>query len=193
VGQAVHEAVRSLMEERGPGGFTGREVAERAGVNEATIYRRWGSLDNLLLDVAVNVERLNENSPMPDTGSLRGDLNAWAMSIAEEVARPDGLELLRAVLAARAATDARGDRAPRILALLEARADSIGGVLARAEARGESPPDLFTVLDRLIAPLYLREAFGYGEMAQPLDVLVDNTIAGTPRIHTDTDADTENG
>lgn len=180
VGQAVHEAVRTLIAERGGAGFTGRDVAERAGVHEATIYRRWGNLDNLLLDVAITVARLNEESPLPDTGSLRGDLREWAAAIADNLARPDGLALLRAVLAARTVDAGGQERSYQAIDFLVARAAVIQQVLDRAADRGEAVPGLTTVLDRLVAPLYLRAIFGYCDLAQDLDGIVDHTLAASP-------------
>jgi AcrR family transcriptional regulator len=198
-GQAVHEAVRQLLAERGRDGFTGRDVAERAGVHEATIYRRWGTLDNLVLDVAAEVARLNEQSPIPDTGSLREDLRQWGRAMAADLAPPDGLALLRRVLAARdgGGNGARGrsgagareagmagtgdqDRDRLVGNFLGARAAAIQQVLDRAAARGESPPGVTAVLDRFVAPIYLRAIFGYGDIDGELDVLVDNTLAGLP-------------
>lgn len=177
VGQAVQAAVRSLIAEHGQDGFTGREVAERAGVNEATIYRRWGKLDNLVLDVALSVARLNERSPIPDTGSLRGDLRIWAGTIAASVARPRALEFLRTVLAARSANGAAApDGADPLRELLAERAGKIQAALDRAARRGESAPNLGVVLDRLVAPLYLRAIFGYTAPAHDLDGLVEYAL-----------------
>lgn len=47
------EIVRSvfeLIEQGGLGGLTMEAVAERAGVSKATVYRRWGSKEELLVD-----------------------------------------------------------------------------------------------------------------------------------------------
>lgn len=64
VGAQVHQAVTDLISERGYGRFTVGDVADRAGVADSSIYRRWGSLETLLTDVALT--RLNARSPMPD-------------------------------------------------------------------------------------------------------------------------------
>ncbi|MVU78481.1 TetR family transcriptional regulator [Nocardia sp. ET3-3] len=177
VGAAVHEAVRALIEERGRDGFTGRDVAERAGVNEATIYRRWGTLDNLVLDVAVAVAKLNQEQPLPDTGSLRRDLLLWAERMTTELGAPEGLSLLQAAIAARAHTATDSDRARQITDIAAARADLIQQMLDRARTRGEHTPTLSRVLDRLVAPLYLRAIFGYGRTELDLDDILDNTLA----------------
>lgn len=177
-GRAVHDAVRALMAERGPGGFTGRDVADRAGVHEATIYRRWGTLDNLVLDVAAAVTRLNEKSPIPDTGSLREDLRQWGLAMTAGLTPPGELSLLRTVVAARSAEAAGRERSPLIADFLDARTAVIEEVLDRATARGEAAPGVTAVLDRFVAPLYLRAIFGYGNLDRDLDTLIDNTLAG---------------
>ncbi len=71
-------------------------VAARSGVHATSVYRRWGTLEALLLDVAV--DRLSAASPMPDTGTLRGDLLDYACHAAHDLAQPDGLAFLRAVV-----------------------------------------------------------------------------------------------
>src|ERR1051325_7702158 len=47
-------------------------IAKRAGVNKTTLYRRWGTREVLMLEAIT--ERASVKVPIPDTGSLRGDL-----------------------------------------------------------------------------------------------------------------------
>ena len=60
-----------VLAEKGPAGFTVDAVAARAGCGKATIYRRWPSRANLLLDTA---HRMGLEPALVDTGSLRDDL-----------------------------------------------------------------------------------------------------------------------
>ena len=94
---AVHQAVTELVRERGYGNFTVGDIAARAGVADTSLYRRWGNLQALLGDVLLT--RLNARSPMPDTGSLAGDLRTHAANVAREVTGPDGLALVRLTIA----------------------------------------------------------------------------------------------
>jgi len=90
---AVFDAVEALLAEK-QGEFPSMgEIAERAGVNTTSLYRRWGDTRNLLADVAI--ERLMRDQPIPDIGSVRDDLVAWAISIACATGNPGGLQLLR--------------------------------------------------------------------------------------------------
>ncbi|MFD9895262.1 TetR/AcrR family transcriptional regulator [Amycolatopsis sp. NPDC059027] len=89
---AVHNAVRELFAE-GQDQPSVREVSERSGVHEVTIYRRWGRIESLVLDVAVT--QLNEEAPFPDSGDLRRDLLGWAHAVAGQVKTREGTEKQR--------------------------------------------------------------------------------------------------
>jgi len=168
---AVHDAVNDLVAEGNPYQVTVSEIAERAGVNPTSIYRRWGTLETLILDV--EAARLQVNSPLPDTGTLRGDLLAYAVTAAKEITRPGGLAFLRAVLGAGEESDAR--RAGP----LRARAAQIQAMLDRARDRGEPALDYTEVLDCILAPIYLRTLFGVGGLTKArLAVYVERTLAG---------------
>ncbi|MFE1873001.1 TetR/AcrR family transcriptional regulator [Streptomyces sp. NPDC059496] len=173
---AVHQAVTDLIAERGYGTFTVAEVAARAGVADSSVYRRWGTLEALLMDVVVS--RLTEHSPMPNTGSLAGDLRDFAAKAAEDVSGPDGLALLRTVVTVLAAGPSGETARDRFLA---ARSEQIQGMLDRARARGEDAPDVLEVLDVVLAPMYVRVLFGVGPLTPDyIDGLVDRVLVRRP-------------
>lgn len=156
---SVHQAVTSLVSERGYGKFTVGDVATRAGVADTTIYRRWGNLESLLADAAIT--RLTATSPIPDTGSLEGDLRAYAANVARDVSGPDGLAVLR--LAVALSTAGRpGERARE--QFLAERTSQLRDMLDRARARGERPPEVLDVVDFILAPMYTRILFGTGPL-----------------------------
>jgi AcrR family transcriptional regulator len=72
--RAILDAANELLAERGFVDLTIDEVAQRAGVGKTTIYRRWPSKGTLVFE-AFATDFLNRQ-PLPDTGSLRGDLLA---------------------------------------------------------------------------------------------------------------------
>lgn len=149
VRDAVHEAVVELLA-AGEIDVAIPRIAERAGVNPTSIYRRWGNRDNVLLDAAVT--RLRETSPMPDTGSLRGDLRGWAEGVEAAMRDRHGQILLRALVATMAP-----DREP--VEYLQSRGDDLQRTIDAAAARGEGVPAVQDVLDFVLAPLYLRVLF----------------------------------
>ncbi|MBM2614538.1 TetR/AcrR family transcriptional regulator C-terminal ligand-binding domain-containing protein [Actinoplanes sp. LDG1-06] len=73
----ILEATLDVLAESGFDGMTIDMVAVRAGAARATVYRRWPTKIDLVLDA---VKRLApgpaELERLPDTGSLRGDLVA---------------------------------------------------------------------------------------------------------------------
>ncbi|GAA0652402.1 TetR/AcrR family transcriptional regulator [Kutzneria viridogrisea] len=148
---AVLRAMDELVRERGVGEVTLSDLAERSGVNRATLYRRWGSLDAVVTDMTM--QRLNTDSPIPDTGSLRGDLSAWAAKAARDITSPEGVLFLRSVVIAMPERD--GDRALRE-EFLRDRYENVERMLRRAADRGERPPTVDEVLERLLAPMYFR-------------------------------------
>ncbi|MFC0037759.1 TetR/AcrR family transcriptional regulator [Actinomadura rayongensis] len=170
---AVHRAVTDLVGERGYGEFTVGDVAARAGVADTSVYRRWGTLEALLTDVALT--RLQAQSPMPDTGTLAGDLHAYAAQVAREITGPDGLAVLRLVVA----LSNRGERGLRARDdFLAERARLVQGMLDRARERGEQPPDALGVLDHVMAPMYIRVLFGAGPLTPDyIAGLVDRLLA----------------
>ena len=96
VRSAVYDAVLTLLRQPDWSRVSLAMVARRAGVNTATLYRRWGSLPNLVGEVLS--ARLAVTSPLPDTGTLRGDVHAYAAKIAADLADPQGIVLLRAAV-----------------------------------------------------------------------------------------------
>lgn len=146
---AVHQAVRALQAEGDDVDLTVPAVAARAGVTPSTIYRRWGSLAQLLSDVAV--ENLRPETDPEDTGSLPGDLRQWLVQYIEEICSEPGQAMLRDVLAGGATGNA-----PQCRAFT---AQQIETIRARARTRGETPPPVDLVLDRVIAPLVYRLLF----------------------------------
>src|SRR4051812_22755224 len=67
---AVFEAAAALLAERGHDAVTMTDIAERAGIAATSLYRRWGDVRALVMEVAV--ENLMRERPLPDTGTLRG-------------------------------------------------------------------------------------------------------------------------
>ncbi|WP_328777171.1 TetR/AcrR family transcriptional regulator [Streptomyces goshikiensis] len=179
VRSAVHQAVIDLLSDPGGADLTIPAVAQRAGVNHTSIYRRWGGREALLADVVVT--RLERDSPLADTGTLRGDLRAWAEAGVASIRTPEGRLLIRAVaLSMPGSATAQGKRAQQF----ERRMAAIERIRDRATARGEVPPPLDQILDQLVAPLYLRALFGIEPPASGYpDLLVDRLLGSpdTPR------------
>ncbi|MFI5775546.1 TetR/AcrR family transcriptional regulator [Nocardia sp. NPDC051570] len=150
VQSAVHTAVRELEAERGRDALTVPIIAARAGVTPSTIYRRWGDLQELLSDVAV--QRLRPDSDPADHGDLRADLTAWAEQFLDEMSAPPGRAYIRDALLG----DPDGGNAGACSAYA---IEQVELILARAAERGESGPDVDAIVDHVVAPMMYRIQF----------------------------------
>jgi AcrR family transcriptional regulator len=161
---AVRTAVEDLMAERGSDRITIPLVAERAGINPTSIYRRWGDVSNLISDVATF--RLDPNRPLPDTGDLRADLTAWATELTAHFSRPETAALLRAG-AARAGEEDND--------CTHKRRREAAFLVDRAVAAGQPAPTVDLVVNHIVAPIAYRAIF-LPETLRP--ELADELVAG---------------
>lgn len=148
---AVHHAVEELLADGPSEALTIPLVAARAGVHPTTLYRRWGSLGDLMADVASS--RFSGDIVVPDTGSLRGDLERWVGDVATDLTDPDVLAIMRATVGAAGSEGGCmcvADRHAQLAAMLE-----------RERSRGGSADDLDVerAADALLGPLYYRAIF----------------------------------
>jgi AcrR family transcriptional regulator len=133
----VIRAFVNLVAEQGYPATTMDQVAERANVAKTTLYRRWGSRAELMLDVH---RSLVEVPQPPDTGSLEGDLVALGQRIGALHSDPEVMRMLSATIGQLFVNEE--------LALifreqlLEPRLDLVRAVFRRAVERGEVSPDL---------------------------------------------------
>jgi AcrR family transcriptional regulator len=145
----VHRAVEQLLAELPPEDVTITAVAQRSGVHQATIYRRWRTMSALIDDVVSVV--LEQGSPVPDTGSLHGDLTAFALRAARGLGTPMGAAYVRAIAHNVAAPDVDITRPE-----WRDRGRHLQQMLDRAQARGEPAPVLEELLEVVLAPMYYR-------------------------------------
>ena len=80
--RAILAAALDLIAERGPEGLGIEQVAAKAGVGKATIYRRWRGKEDMLLDA---IGSLGSDLPVPQGRSVRADLVALLDAFCREV------------------------------------------------------------------------------------------------------------
>jgi AcrR family transcriptional regulator len=150
---AVIEALLAELAENGLDGLTMEGLARRAGVNKTTIYRRWGSKEELVLDALLELGE--RRVPIPDTGSLRDDLLTVAREIAASLASPEEDAVVRAG-AADPSPDSKLVEAVR--KFWAVRFSLLGGMIEHAIERGELPPDTAPkpIVEGLLGAIYLR-------------------------------------
>ncbi|MDQ1305695.1 MAG: hypothetical protein QG671_1527 [Actinomycetota bacterium] len=153
VRSAVLTAAVDHLADRGWDDFSVDAIAAAAGVHRTTVYRRWPTREALFLAAAG--EYAAAAIPTPDTGSLRGDLEALARGIAAELDTPVGKAWVQ--LAPRGALgDPTWNEIRR--RFLHDRYERVRPILDRAVGRGEIPPETSSaeVFRTLCSPLYTR-------------------------------------
>lgn len=143
---SIHQAVRDLLQEHERASLSVPMIAARAGVTPSTIYRRWGDLNHLLADAAM--EHVRPDAPI-DQGNLRDDLLVWSELYLEDMSSTPGREMLQDVIASSACSG-------KCVAIVRGQLEVI---VDRAQARGEACPDVEVLIDRVVAPIIYRIVF----------------------------------
>jgi AcrR family transcriptional regulator len=153
---AIRAAVIEELASTGYARMSIEAVARRAGVGKTAVYRRWPSKLHIVIDVvsAIAVQGM----PVPDTGTLRGDVRLLLGMIARALRNPLAAQIIPDLLA----EAARNPEIARTLevALRGTQRDVITVVLRNAVRRGELPADSDDelALDLITGPLYWRLA-----------------------------------
>ena len=164
---SIVRATLELLLEGGYRGLTMEQVRARAGVGKATLYRRYGSKEEL---VAEAVRHLNQPIPLPDTGSVREDILVIARAVLEGAARVGAATFIPRMLA-----EGAGD--PEMHAifyenLVAPRRAIMAEVLRNGVARGELRRDLDVELaiDVLTGPWVYRLLISGGDASAALAI-----------------------
>jgi AcrR family transcriptional regulator len=132
-------AALEVLSEAGYEGMTIDMVAARAKAGKATLYRRWPSKADLVIE-AVSCHKNGglTNRPLPDTGTLRGDLIALIKPHSVESSTRD-MKILVGLISMLARDPALVEAAHA--AFIEPRAATYRLLLQRAIDRGEISAD----------------------------------------------------
>ena len=173
---AILNAALAALTENGYDATNMDDIAARAGVGKAAIYRRWSSKAALITDVLLYWRPDLRTDDVSDTGSLAGDMEA----LIKRAARNDN-ELITNDLVLRVALEATHDHqlaaALGDLILLKA-TPIISTILARAAARGEiaADRDWSLVADVLTAMCLLRALNGQTVDADFIRQVIDTLV-----------------
>jgi AcrR family transcriptional regulator len=181
--KAILAKAIEILLEQGLTSMSMDDVAKRAGVSKATIYRWWASKELLALDALATEWALPTPSPDLDTGSLRGDLLArihpWLGQLNQKP-----YERIIAGLLAQTQTDPEFAKLYREQ-FVAPRRDETRRLLLRAIDRGEIGADtnLEVTLDLLYGPIYHRLLHRHAPLndrfaAQVIDAVIAAISAG---------------
>ena len=153
---AIRQATVDLLVAEGYANLTMSGVAARAGVSTATLYRRWSSKLELVVDVLT--ARAEEN-PVPDTGSLEGDCRAVVQNLVDKAKTTKSTPLLAGLVGEIGRNAELADTLRN--SLIAPRRAALNEVFARAAKRGElrTGVDAELAADLLFGPLYHRLLF----------------------------------
>jgi len=88
----IRAAILRLLADVGYGALTMDAVASEAGVGKATIYRRWRTKQDLVVDTISELNRAEANTP--DTGSVESDLRSMMHQMVGIISGPTGAATL---------------------------------------------------------------------------------------------------
>lgn len=161
----ILDATLEVLAETGYDGMTIDMVAARAKAGKATVYRRWASKPDLVLD-AVACMKSNDIdlTTLPDTGTLRGDLIAMikAPTIREGERK---LKIMAGIVSMIARDPELASAAQE--ALVEPRASANRVLFQRAIDRGEISADVDVDLLCMIGPAMV--AYRVLMLRRPID------------------------
>jgi AcrR family transcriptional regulator len=158
---AILSAVLEGLAERGYDQMSMDDVATRARVGKAAIYRRWPSKAVVVADAIAHWRRGLGSVQPPNTGSLRGDIDALAVAVPDLNEAEVGTMKVVIGVATAATHDPVLAAALDELVLSQPRR-MIGVVLDNAVARGEIPAgrDLALIGDAALGLNILRAITG---------------------------------
>lgn len=166
---SVLAATIDVLIDRGYQGLSIYEIAERSGVHETSIYRRWGTKAALVTDTVIRTAA--ENTSI-DTGSFHGDMHALLRRVIGWLNTPLGKAVSQVV----------ASQDPNLLALRQqywnSRLNNVSEILERAIARGEVPKSLDPrlVMEICAGPTMLHGISGMPVTPGYLKTLLDRVI-----------------
>jgi AcrR family transcriptional regulator len=159
--QAVLAETYRQLTEGGIGGVSVDEISRRSGVAKTTIYRHWPSRSALLLDAC---SQIGAPQPVPDTGSLSGDLRVLTETLANGLRTATWPSILPSIIDT-------AERDPQVAdmhaALHRNMMAPFNTAVERAQTRGELSPSRPSneIVAALVGPLFYRRWFS----KEPLD------------------------
>ena len=151
---AIYEATLDELTAVGYAELTMERVANRARASKGSLYRRWSSRAELVVDAVHHA--LPECAELPDTGSVREDLLGCLRELAALLTGPSG-EAIRGLTAE---TIRNPDLMDAIrIRLIEPNINGFLDTLRRGAVRGEVRPSALTHRIASVAPDLLRQHF----------------------------------
>lgn len=173
----IVRALFELIEEVGLAAVTIEAIAERAGVSKATIYRRWDSKEELVVDAVVS---LAAAADLPETGNIRERMVTGLSRVHAFMTKSTAGVVFPWLIGEVVRGSEIGRRYAE--AVIIPRRQAVGKLIGEAIERGELRSDLDSELatDMLMGPLILRKLTGalHGAKSNWVEQLVDTLLEG---------------
>lgn len=176
---AVFQTAVQVLQEQGYEFTTIAEIAERAGVHETSIYRRWKTKEALLVEAVL--AQTKEQLSIPDTGALRSDLVRFLQELRLFFQSPLGIAITHLLVSTAGNTEVATAR--RLY--WNRRFIVVKKMFERAVQRGEirASVDLQLLTETVIGPLYVREILTGEPLHQDLpEQIVDLILHGVAEV-----------
>jgi AcrR family transcriptional regulator len=164
---AILAATRELLATGSYAELSMESVAARARVGKKTLYRRWSSKAPLVAEAVLQAYGGSGSFPVAETGNIQADLLGWLDEHAEFLAAPPNAALVRALIAAAAASPVDGAALYQQLS-----APQHAGLMTRLrqavdEGQIRTETDLDAVADALIGTLLFHALTRVGPAGKP--------------------------
>ena len=175
--QAIISATLELLKDKGYVKLSIEGIAARAGVGKQTIYRWWPSKAALVIEAYS--KKVSDRYALPETGSVKGDLEQLLSSIFKNISKTPSSHVLTGLIAEAQTNPDIADQffndfiQPRRRLLTEI----IEGGVERGEIKASV--EIPVVADMLFGAMWYRLLIGHGPLNREFaEKLVGDVLAG---------------
>lgn len=151
VDQAILDAARSVVAEKGFNGASMDEIARRAGVGKDTLYRRWKSKEELVLHLLTLMSE--QNVPAPQLEDPRYGLFVFLQNIRKVNLDTDAGSIIASIVSA-------SDRNQRLAEVFQEfwreRRRIAAAPIREIVPSSTTDEEIETILDHILGPIYYR-------------------------------------
>lgn len=160
--EAIIQAALDLLDEQSLYDLSIEAIARQAKVGKATIYKWWPSKAHLVLEAFLEVK--SRQAPVPDTGSIREDIQQHLTALADFHKSRSGQTIVHFLAQAQNDPVFMKELWNVFLGVVR---DAFAGMLRRGIERGElrEDVDITLMVDLIYAPMIYRQMIGL----EPLD------------------------
>ena len=175
----ILEAAYKLLQAKGFQAVGSHEIASTAGVSSATLYRWWGSKEEILLHACF--EHMKPVLAVSGSGSPLARLRRYVLYVAEFLASDDGAVMARLVTGIHDDTKLQRMFLERyVMPRRQMQCRFIREAIASGELKRGTDPEL--LIDALNGPLFFRWLQGHAPLARSFaERIFDKVILGFQR------------